>query len=562
MSAFAESVMRPEDYNDQILKNETELEHLEEGLRQIRGLPTNIRLGGGSKADKAKLDALYQQYGTEKELEARIEDLKAENWKYQNALKYGTLNENEDYEEMAAKRADVKKGGFGIGFGTKWWGQGDPVYHYINNIDGAGEAVRKGENDYAVYDFMTEEEKADYNYLYNTQGKKSAQEYLDYIQYDLEHRQMNTLKDQMDSFATKYPATASALRVVTNLGSGIGVLDVFGQNIKREITGKYEPIHYERGSMAPTAVTSTITGTVAKNIADSTGTIDLDEEEHPVLSRILNGKSLGDVYQLGMSMVDSGAIALMTMAGIPGGTALLGGSAASQGVLDALEKGASDSQALSMGILNGTFEMLFEEVSLDKLVNGNSGKLIRDMLVQGGVEGSEEFCTTLANTVADILVMADKSDYKTAVARYMDQGNDEGTATRKFLLDVAIGMGWDFMGGFLSGMPMAGMARPVQNFAQGVELKKSGVTMEELSSLGSTYGQNSKVNRLSENGKGGTYAMGRLYTQISTQLSQQNRADIAKTLESKGMDPKIAKKHAQILEGLAEGAPCPTPRCG
>ena len=218
------------------------------------------------------------------------------------------------------------------------------------------------------------------------------------------------------------------------------------------------------------------------------------------------------------------------MAGVPGGTALLGGSAASQGVLDALERGANDSQALSMGILNGTFEMLFEEVSLDKLLKGSTGSWIKDILQQGGVEGSEESFTTLANTVADILVMADKSDYKTKIAKYREQypDLDEKQATIKALEDIAIGMGWDFVGGALSGGMMGGMVRPVHTFQQGVGLKNAGVTGEQLSQLGGTFSQDSKTGKMAEKvgNNSGAFNMGRLYNRISTDLSNQDRKSV------------------------------------
>lgn len=479
VNSYAESVMTPEDYSDQILKNTAELKYLEEGLQQIKGLTDQINMGGETEKNKAELAALIQKYGDAGSLEGKIEELEAENWNYQNALKYGFLSENEDYKTESIRIADVEKGGFGSGWGL---GKGDPVYHYINNIDGARDVhpAMRGKTPYAIYDNMTDGEIADYNYLYNTQGREAAKGYLDYIMYDLEHRQMEGLKETTDEIATEHPITASAMSVASNMGSILGVLDVAGQNLMRSFTGEYEPIHYERGSMAPTAMTNTIRGTVSQNIADATGVIDLDEDDHPILSRVLNGKSLGDVYQLGMSMADSGVTAAMAMVGIPVGTVLLGGSAASQGVLDALERGASDTQALSMGILNGVFEMLFEEVSLDKLVNGSSGKLIKDLLVQGGVEGSEEFFTTLANTVADVLVMADKSQLNTDIQKYMQDGASEKEATIKALENVAIGMGWDFIGGLASGVGMAGMAHPVHNYIDAQTGKKYASSTNEL----------------------------------------------------------------------------------
>ena len=164
----------------------------------------------------------------------------------------------------------------------------------------------------------------------------------------------------------------------------------------------------------------------------------MDENAHPILSNIFNGKSLGDVYQLGMSMVDSAAVALMSPAIGGAGTILLGGSAGTQGMLDAVSKGATDDQAIAMGILNGTFEALFEYVSLEKLLKGDTKNIIKAFLEQGFVEGSEEFNTTLFNTLADICVMAEKSDYQTSINSYMKQGHSQQEAERMVLEDIAI----------------------------------------------------------------------------------------------------------------------------
>ena len=77
------------------------------------------------------------------------------------------------------------------------------------------------------------------------------------------------------------------------------------------------------------------------------------------------------MYQLGMGMQDSAAVAALTVINpVLGkvGAALLGGAAGTQAMLDAVERGATDEQALTMGILSGAFEMLFEKYELDSLL--------------------------------------------------------------------------------------------------------------------------------------------------------------------------------------------------
>ena len=403
------------------------------------------------------------------DIDSQIEQFKAQRWRLENRDKYSSLAENEDFNAVSSA-VDKSINNYD--------------YNYINNIDGfrkteSARGMISGGNDATrTFDYMTDDEVKTYNYLYNKEGKKAANEYLDYLSYDLNARATDENKRLMSEFADKLPVTASAISVPANLMSGVGYLDVARQKIARDISGEYRPIDYNTIAMSPSNASTAIRGTVAQNIADSTGTIQLDRSKNPFLAQILNGKSLGDVYQLGMSMVDSAAI-------IPFGTAgtfLLGGSAASQGTLEALERGATDSQALTMGLLNGAFETLFERVSLDNLLRGNSKNVVTAFFKQGFIEGTEEFNTTLANNIADILVMAEKSDYKKNISAYMASGLSEEEATKQSLLDMCIEMGWDFVGGVVSGGVMGSAAAPIQNKMQKNADAKAmyGSSLEEL----------------------------------------------------------------------------------
>lgn len=286
------------------------------------------------------------------------------------------------------------------------------------------------------YDLLKPEEVQIYNYIHNTKGKKEADEYLDYMQYTLDERYMQGYATQVQEFATAHPVQASAVSVPANLLSGIGAVDIAGQNLRGKlheaVTGEYAPpVNYNRDAMSMSVGTSAVRGTVSQNIADATGTIRLDENEHPVLSRMLNGKSLGDVYQLGMSMADSAAIGALTMMGIPGGTVLLGGSAATQGILEAAEKGATDEQALFMGVLNGIFETLFEKYELESIIGNASDGWLKALVKSMLSEGAGESATTTANMLADTFVMAKKSDWEKSIGAYMGQGLSEKDAKKQ-----------------------------------------------------------------------------------------------------------------------------------
>ena len=483
LSQHAHSVMTEGDYGTEIGKLDTQINPLKETLEEMTARRDELqRLSTGyarsSTIPKARKDAvnkeLKQVNAAIAEAERQLESMQGKKWTLENEREYRFLNKNDDFVKNSKAAHDEATAGFGIGFGTSWFGKGDPKYDYINNLDDTRNSYMtdlESSNPYSIYDQMSKKEIATYNYLYNTDGEDAAKEYLDFLEYTLNQRVANVAKENAAMFADRAPVLASAVSIPANLISGIGAIDVAGQNLvkgwQETFTGEYAgPVDYNRRAMAPTMFTTTVRGTVAQNIADSTGRINLDPSEHPVWSKILNGKSLGDVYQLGMSMADSTVVALLSPYIGTAGTYLLGGSAASQGILDAVANGATDEQALKMGLLNGAFEMLFEKYSLENLVNGDTKGIIKNFLKQGFVEGSEEFNTTLANNIADLIVMAEKSGYRKNIAAYMKQGLSEEEATKQALWDMAIQLGWDFVGGMASGGIMGSISQPIMNAQQ------------------------------------------------------------------------------------------------
>lgn len=379
---------------------------------------------------------------------ARLEKLRNTQYYREQDAKYGGLSQEKDFAEES-KRIDADRVR-GL--------SGDLDYKIINNIDNerdivaSGLRTMQGGSNYGKRLLqMTDDEIAAYNYLYNTQGKKAAKEYIEYLTPSLNAREMGDLQKHWENLAEEAPFIASVGSTLSNATSGLGFVDVSFQNARNIITGDYRPIDYNTPFMQPTVSTTTIRGTISENIADKTGRINIDPEKNPILASVFNGKSLGDVYQLGMSMMDSVSVGYL-----PGGTILLGGAAASQGMLDAVSRGASDSQAWTIGLLNGIAEAFFERVSLENLYHSPSKGFIKDILIQGGFEGSEEAFTSIANTFSDVLVMMEKSDYKTAIREYMKQGYTEAEATRMVFTETALNIGVDAFGGFLSGGILGG----------------------------------------------------------------------------------------------------------
>lgn len=256
------------------------------------------------------------------------------------------------------------------------------------------------------------------------------------------------MAQQVAQEAKEHPWLSSAMSVGTNIMAGAGALDIAAQNALNgtdPFTGEKMAVDRYTKSMVPSTVTNTIRGSVSEDMS-----------------------GIGSfLYNTGMSMADS--LATLAIGGVTGlhGAAdvILGGAAASQAITDAYDRGASDSQAMSVGLLYGTAEALFEHVSLDKLrmfhTSAAAGKktvkaLVKDMLKQSFVEGSEEVCTDIANVISDAVVMADKSEINQTIAAYQADGMSEDEATRKAWLDWLGQTALDFAGGAISGGVMTG----------------------------------------------------------------------------------------------------------
>ena len=472
LEKFAEAAKTVNDYDREIAILETQLEKLKKTnyVVNTEELPQNI----------------YKNDEEISKLEAQLEELKAGKWRKENSSRFNGLSANADFKKQSQVATDKETGVFGLLVGDKWLGFGDAVYDYINNLGNSQTDALSGVDSQGTaalykYSFMNDQEKATYNYLYNTDGKKAAREYLDYLEYELDARRIQQVKKDNAELANEHPIAASAMSVPSNLLSGMGIVDVAGQNaikgVKEAVTGEYAgPINYNSWGMSPNAMTTGIRETVAGNLANDYGVIELNEEEHPILSRWLNGKSWGDVYYAGMSMADSTAAAAITAATGIDGALLLGGSAGTQAMLDAVERGANDTQALSAGVAAGAFEYIFEKMGIDNLLNniirGNKAGIAKALLSQSLSEGFEELGTSFANNIADHLIMAEKSGYSLMIEEYVAQGYSQEEAATRALQDIAINMGWDFFGGMVTGGIMGSGGYALGSVQKNVKAKR------------------------------------------------------------------------------------------
>lgn len=301
--------------------------------------------------------------------------------------------------------------------------------------------------------YATKDEEQLFNYILARQGEDAAAEYLDDLRYDLNARQASEKSQEASRYAGEHEVLASGKSVGQNLISGAGLLDTAIQNIYRDATGNNRRIDYNTWANQQSQQVQAARGTVAQELTDKYGT-----------KRIL-GKdvSWGDAYQLGMSMLDSGATAALGgVTGLGSGTAaLIGASAGTQAMQEAVKEGASDSQALTLGFAAMVAETVTEKVSLENLLKSPGKNILMNALRQAGIEASEEAASTVLNELANETVMGEDSDFNRRVREYEANGMSHEEAQQQAWKQFGSQLLWDAIGGAISGGIMGGMAKSI-----------------------------------------------------------------------------------------------------
>lgn len=147
---------------------------------------------------------------------------------------------------------------------------------------------------------------------------------------------------------------------------------------------------------------------------------------------------------------------------------MLAGSAANSSMRAAKERGATDAEAIGFGFLSGVAEMAGEHLSIEHLntierAMGNAASkrtvanILKSIGMQAAVEGSEEGMTTIANTLADFVIMGDRSEYNLSVANYVAEGESQEDAKRHALTDWLTSLALDVAAGAISGGVTSGV---------------------------------------------------------------------------------------------------------
>lgn len=182
------------------------------------------------------------------------------------------------------------------------------------------------------------------------------------------------------------------------------------------------------------------------------------------------------LYNVGTGVIDNTARMLMSGGNptISGG--LMGLQVLNQGIMDGKSKGYSDSKALTLGLLQATFEAVTEKASIEVIL-GDGGNLLKKIAKSFFAEGSEEVSSNWLNNIADYIANGNHSENMQLYNNYISSGYTESQALAEVVLSVVGEDVESFLVGGLTGAFLGG----------GVEVPRAVGTKIATNSINNKY---------------------------------------------------------------------------
>ena len=272
--------------------------------------------------------------------------------------------------------------------------------------------------------------------------------------------------------------------------------------------------------------------------------------------------TLGDIYQTGMSRLDS-ALATSVFGG--GGTVFLGLGAAQEEAYRLYQQGASAEQVTLGAFAAGAAEAVFEYASFDKLVKMEDAdtiwKWVKSALIQGGIEASEETLTEVSNIITNAVIMGQQSDL---AELYEKNGRDWFKTGLSLVQQTAHAAFGGFLGGLGAGGVQGGKSyfntqaqyasagEKINDSVGGVDsLKKLANEVAGVSDAKMQKSLNKQIAAVEKNAS--NRKVGKLYNTLGNAYNAQNKADIVTILEMNKFGSEQANAIADAVVALASG---------
>lgn len=348
------------------------------------------------------------------------------------------------------------------------WLPSDENKHIYNLVNGDKEAISANStidvatsktNDTTRYKYLNEREKKVFNTLWKNEGEQTALNYLELISPELRKRRVQQERQDAAKSAAEAPIGSSVLGVFQNVGNN---------------------------ALAPVMLATDYIGDkeIDPNSPLYTNSRYVNAQRSAVEGGIDN--SVGKfVYRHGMSAADNMLARVISWGAGTGHVSqfLMSSGASRDTILSAKERGLSDAQAVSLGVIAGTAEAVFESKGFEamfgaKNLNKGGWKYLVNYIK---TEVPGELATEVTNDIADFVIAQDLSQLNTDFRKYLSSGMSREQAGNQVFMDTLtryadVAAGAAFSSG-LMGSPGA-VATSVQNNQIGKQIKQDGNTQE------------------------------------------------------------------------------------
>lgn len=303
-----------------------------------------------------------------------------------------------------------------------------------------------------VRDNWTDEERSNFYYLYND-NKDEAQAYARRINDRYAYSDAQAKKEKVGEWASQNFWTGLAGTAASVGMTMTSLADTLDRTKEYAATGDVSA----KSGLTPADIGMAMTSAIASSLNEKSGTINDNVW-------VIGGKGLGDLYEMGVSILNS--LASVYMLGGVGTYANFFGQASKTAYEEGIQRGLSVDKALTYGYASGVAEVAGEMFSIEHLIkmkNPSSLKgIIKNIFAQGGIEASEESATTLMNTISDAIINGDKSELASNYYALIQAGYSPADAEKLVIADWTQGVMYDALGGFVSGVASAGVHSTVQ----------------------------------------------------------------------------------------------------
>ena len=467
----------------------------------------------------------------------------------------------EDFDENSGYVSTHKDGFWDRLTGNEY----DATYEYINDVDGMRSQIEHNRDVYASdnawddgkstweekgYHLLTDDEKGIYNYYYSTQGKEKAEEYLNSIQESLYSREAQNIFEKLED------NTFLELAFSVEVG-----LDQFASGTKN--------LFNTIDNYIPSNAVQQASGKVREDLYDDSVPLWYNFKEGKWDDKIL-GSSLAQVaYDAGTTfsnMAPSMAVGALSNIIVPGsgeivGTGLMGASAGGNAYQEALNRGYDKSQARTYSTLVGSSEALLQYAlgGISKMGGKLSNGIIQKM-VSGIDDGFARFALDFGGKLASEGFEEGLQEVLTPFFENIAFNADNSIADIDWS-QVA----YSTLLGSLSALGFEGAGTVANHVSYNSALKNEGNRIinnggvdslvdlaNEMAGVGGETGDmlSKRVSKVNSNNGVNAKTVGRLSEAVNDARIQQNKADIVKALEGKGISSKKAENYANILVAM------------